>query len=86
MPWLLDNPHKACDLQFRRPIVLFGYGQKSKEEQNRLHGSAARPLGLMQNILSNMESHYAKAKFLKSVKVYPKCFVGIVVDKSYRLA
>ena len=83
----LNNPNKACDLEFCRPIIFFSRDEKPGKKENWLDRAAARLTALRQTFIGgSMKNHRSKSKFLGGVKVNPQGLVGVVMYESQGLA
>ena len=80
MSHFFNHPHKTCYLELRRPVILFGGGEKPRKEEKWLDRAAVRLSALSQVLFSGgVENNRPKPKFLRGIKVNPQDFVGVVI-------
>ena len=83
MSHFLNHPHKTCNLELRRPVILLGSGEKPRKEEEWLDQDAARLSALSQLLISGgVENNRPKPKFLGCIQVNPQDLVGVVIHKS----
>lgn len=80
---LFNHLQKTCNLEFRRPVILLGSGEKPKKKDKWLDQAAARLTTLRQIfIVRGMKDNRSKSKLFEAVQVNPQGFVGVMMYKS----
>lgn len=79
--WILHflyYPHKAGNLQFYWPVILFGWNEESRKKKNWL-----RLTCFLKNFVRGcMENNYSKTKFFRCIQVYLQDFLRVMVNQS----
>ncbi len=80
--YFLHHPHKAGDLELRRPVVLLRGGEEPRKKEDWLDDVGGRPTSFRDGFTRGSVKNYSsKAKLLESIQVYPKDFLWVVMHQ-----
>ena len=84
---LFNHPHKTCNLELCRPVILLGGDEEPRKKKKWLDQAIARPTALRQIFIGRgMKDNCSEFKLLGGVQVNPQGFIGVMMYKSRGVA
>ncbi len=67
-----NHPHKTCNLELHRPVILLGGSKEPRKKEKWLDQAADRPTALRQIFIArDMKNNRSKSKLLGGVQINP---------------